>query len=61
MGNAIEKVKRDASWRSGWTRNPDVMVDPETGEVYPELPDGTPAEDSIGNIYDDGGLPEPGD
>ncbi len=54
--NAIEKVKQGNSWRSGANnRNPDVMVDPDTGEVYPQTPDGGTG-DSIGNINDH--LPE---
>lgn len=32
-------------------KNPNVLVDPDTGEVYPKGPDGEPG-DSIGNIYD---------
>lgn len=30
----------------------DVFVDDATGEVYPKLPDGSPADGSIGNLYD---------
>ncbi|WP_051061795.1 polymorphic toxin-type HINT domain-containing protein [Nocardiopsis chromatogenes] len=54
---AIEKVKQGGSWRGdGARRNPDIVVDVDTGEVYPQLPDGSPAEDSIGNIFEH--LPE---
>ena len=50
--NAIEKVKQSGAWRSGTkNRNPDVVVDTKTGEVYPKTPDGG-IGDSIGNIYD---------
>jgi RHS repeat-associated protein len=49
---AIEKVKQGNKWRSGTkNRNPDVVVDTETGEVYPKIPSGG-IGDSIGNIYD---------
>lgn len=50
---AIERVKQQPGWRgNGSNRNPDVFVDDATGEVYPKLPDGNPADDSIGNLYD---------
>ncbi|MFB8242179.1 polymorphic toxin-type HINT domain-containing protein, partial [Kitasatospora purpeofusca] len=50
--DAIHKVKAKGGWRgNGSNRNPDVLVDPKTGEVHPQLPDGTPG-DSIGNIFD---------
>ena len=49
---AIENVKKQPGWRNGTNnRNPDVMVDTKTGEVYPKNPDGT-LGDSIGNIFD---------
>jgi hypothetical protein len=51
VNDAIHKVKR-AMPRDGQFRNPDVMVDLDTGEVYVELPDGSPSGDSIGNILD---------
>jgi hypothetical protein len=51
--DAIHRVKNQSGWRgNGGNRNPDVFVDDVTGEVYPQLPDGTPGGDSIGNIYD---------
>jgi len=53
IGRAIESVKQGASWRGvGSMRNPDVWIDSDTGEVYPPLPGGEPADDSIGNIFD---------
>jgi len=48
--DAIHKVKEELP-RGGPRRNPDVRVDPRTGEVYPELPDGALGE-SVGNIFD---------
>jgi hypothetical protein len=49
---AIERVKQSGSWRNGANnRNPDVVVDTQTGEVYPKTPNGG-IGDSIGNIYD---------
>jgi len=48
---AIHKLKRDGLPRSGSRRNPDVMVDSETGEVDPEI-EGGGVGDSIGNIFD---------
>lgn len=48
--DAIHAVKRNMP-RSGPVRNPDVMVDLETGEVYPQLPEGG-VGDSIGNILE---------
>lgn len=36
----------------GAQRNPDVVVDLDTGEVYVKLPDGSPSSDSIGNVLD---------
>ncbi len=51
--DAIHAVKNQPGWRGlGVSRNPDVVVDINTGEVYPEQSDGSPADDSIGNIYD---------
>ncbi|MCX4770150.1 Hint domain-containing protein [Streptomyces sp. NBC_01285] len=53
---AIHKVKNQGGWRgNGANRNPDMLIDPNTGEVYPQMPDGSPG-DSIGNIFDH--LPE---
>ncbi|MEU2628319.1 polymorphic toxin-type HINT domain-containing protein [Kitasatospora sp. NPDC007106] len=54
--DAIHKVKAQGGWRGiGSNKNPDMLIDPKTGEVHPQLPDGTPGE-SIGNIFDH--LPE---
>lgn len=53
IGRAIETVKQGSKWRGfGPIRNPDVWIDSDTGEVYPPLPNGDPADDSIGNIFD---------
>ncbi len=50
---AIHAVKNKPGWRGiGGNKNPDVVVDTSTGEVYPKLPDGSPADDSIGNVFD---------
>jgi hypothetical protein len=54
--DAIHAVKNKGMPRGGARRNPDVVVDMDSGEVYVELPDGSPSEDSIGNIFDH--LPE---
>jgi len=48
--DAIHKVKENLKG-SGPKRNPDVKVDPATGEVYPMNPNGS-LGDSIGNIFD---------
>jgi hypothetical protein len=37
--------------RSGPKRNPDVTIDPKTGDVYPKVPGGGMG-DCIGNIFD---------
>ncbi|MEU9034345.1 polymorphic toxin-type HINT domain-containing protein [Streptomyces sp. NPDC048352] len=50
--DAIHKVKAQGGWRGiGGNKNPDMLVDPRTGEVYPQMPDGSPGE-SIGNIFE---------
>ncbi len=50
---AMHAVKNQPGWRGfGGNRNPDVGVDPISGEVYPQLPDGNFADDSIGNIFE---------
>ncbi|REE96695.1 hypothetical protein [Thermomonospora umbrina] len=50
--DAIHAVKNSPGWRGlGENRNPDVVVDVNTGEVYPRTPSGV-GEDSIGNIKD---------
>lgn len=37
--------------RGAGERNPDIIVDPKTGEVYPKLKNGQ-IGDSWGNIFD---------
>ncbi len=50
---AIHEIKAEAAWRGlGSNKNPDVVVDLDTGEVHVKLPDGSVSEDSIGNIED---------
>jgi RHS repeat-associated protein len=49
VNDAIHDVKRGMP-RGGPVKNPDVLVDTETGEVYPQTPSGH--GDSIGNIND---------
>ncbi len=49
INDAIHEVKR-AMDRGGSTRNPDVLINPKTGDVRPKTPSG--AGDSIGNIFD---------
>ncbi len=52
--DAIHKIKAQGAWRgNGGNRNPDVVVDLETGEVHVQLPDGSASEDSLGNILDE--------
>jgi RHS repeat-associated protein len=51
IAKAIEQVKQQGLPKSSPIRNPDVRVDPRTGEVYPKTPDGR-VGDSIGNIFD---------
>ena len=48
--DAIHDVKTNIP-KSSKIRNPDVMVDTKTGEVYPKTPNGG-LGDSIGNIFD---------
>jgi RHS repeat-associated protein len=48
---AIEQCKQAGLPKSGPIRNPDVVVDLTTGEVYPQLPGGG-LGDSIGNLTD---------
>ncbi|MFE9325684.1 hypothetical protein ACIHDR_30710 [Nocardia sp. NPDC052278] len=51
--DAIHKIKAQGAWRGdGNNRNPDVIIDLDTGEVHVQKPDGSPSEDSIGNIHD---------
>ena len=53
IDDAIHAVKNQRAWRGiGVSRNPDVTIHPPAGEVYPQLPDSGPADDSIGNIFD---------
>ncbi|WP_232329450.1 hypothetical protein [Nocardia violaceofusca] len=52
--DAIHKIKAQGAWRgNGASRNPDIVVDLDDGEVYVKMPDGSPSEDSIGNILDE--------
>ncbi|MEV6555468.1 hypothetical protein AB0M22_07120 [Nocardia sp. NPDC051756] len=49
--DAIHRIKSYSGWRGdGSNRNPDVVVDLETGDVFVKKPDGTASDDSIGNI-----------
>ncbi len=48
--DAIHKVKNEGLGRGGPVRNPDVQVNPKTGDVRPKTPGGL--GDSIGNIFD---------
>ena len=48
--DAIHAAKQDNLKAGGEKRNPDVQFDPETGELYPEIPGGG-FGDSIGNLY----------
>jgi hypothetical protein len=51
--DAIHAVKNEAKLlRSGNRRNPDVQVDLNTGDVYPEIKKGKVSCDPIGNIFD---------
>jgi exonuclease VII small subunit len=53
INDAIHGVKGQGGWRGlGVNKNPDVIVDTTTGEVYVKTQDGDPSDDSIGNIYD---------
>jgi RHS repeat-associated protein len=49
--SAIEQCKQQGLPRNGPIRNPDVRIDPRTGEVFPEIGQGR-VGDSIGNIFD---------
>jgi len=51
--DAIHAVKRKGLPRDGAQRNPDVIVDLDSGEVYIKMPDGNPSDESIGNILDE--------
>lgn len=51
IAKAIEQVKQQGLPKGTGVRNPDVRVDPRTGEVYPKTPEGG-VGDSIGNIFD---------
>ena len=46
----IEKIKQERLPRSGPKRNPDVVVDTDSGDVYPKTE--SDHGDSIGNIFD---------
>lgn len=53
INDAIHGVKSQGGWHGlGVNKNPDVIVDTTTGEVYVKTQDGEPSDDSIGNIYD---------
>ena len=49
---ALHRVKAGQLGSSGPQRNPDVRVDPLSGEVFPEL-EGGGLGDTIGNMYDE--------
>jgi hypothetical protein len=52
IDQAIHAVKAHGDWRGlGDNKNPDVLVDLSTGNVYPQTATGA-GESSIGNIYD---------
>jgi RHS repeat-associated protein len=51
VARAIEQVKQRGMPRGGPLRNPDVRVDPRSGDVFPKTPEGS-VGDSIGNIFD---------
>lgn len=58
MGLSHREVRRRIEWTKqsdetlgGAAGNPDVSVDPDTGEVFPQTNDGT-LGDSIGNLRD---------
>lgn len=49
---AIHQVKAQGGWRGiGGNRNPDMLVNPESGDVMPQMPNGEPG-DVIGNLFD---------
>jgi RHS repeat-associated protein len=47
---AIEQCKQAGLPKSTWRRNPDIVVDLTTGEVYPQIPSTGGVGDSIGNF-----------
>jgi hypothetical protein len=50
--DAIHKVKAQGGWRGiGGNRNPDMLVDTDSGDVYPQMPSGEPGE-VIGNLFE---------
>jgi len=49
INDAIHRVKENLG-RGGPIKNPDVLVDPSSGDVRPKVPGGM--GDSIGNIFD---------
>jgi len=57
MGLSRREVLRRIEWTKqsdetlGGAGNPDVSVDPDTGEVFPQTNDGA-LGDSIGNLWD---------
>ena len=50
--DAIHAVKNEGLDRNGLRRNPDVVIDYGSGDIYPKLPDNSFTEDPIGNIFD---------
>lgn len=51
--DAIHTIKRDPMVRSVLGRNnPDIVVNTSNGDVYLELPDGSPSVEPIDNIYE---------
>lgn len=54
INDAIHAVKAYGGWRGiGANKNPDVVVDTSTGEVYVQMPNGEVSDESIGNILDE--------
>lgn len=54
INDAIHAVKAYGGWRGiGANKNPDVVIDTSTGEVYVQMPNGEVSDESIGNILDE--------
>ena len=54
VNDAIHAIKAYGGWRGlGVNKNPDIVVDMDTGEVYVQTPGGGVSDDSIGNILDE--------
>lgn len=49
--DAIHAAKRNGMF-GGSSRNPDVLFDPASGELYPRLAGGKAGPDAVGNIFD---------